>query len=56
MKIQDGAKTKLSGARVEVPKLLLVTLAAWRKETMYGEDGNYVFPSKKLGGAQPHKR
>jgi integrase len=53
MKMQDGAKTKLSRSRVEAPQLLLVSLAAWRKETMYGEDGDYVFPSKKLGGSQP---
>jgi integrase len=32
MKMQDGAKTKLSRSRVETPKLLLVTLAAWRKD------------------------
>ena len=53
LKMQDGAKTKLSRSKVEVPELLLAALAAWRKETMYAEDGDYVFPSKKLRGAQP---
>jgi integrase len=53
MKMQDGAKTKLSRSRIEVPKLLLATLAAWRKETTYAEDSDYVFPSRKLGGVQP---
>jgi integrase len=53
LKMQDGAKTKLSRSRVETPTLLLAALAAWRKETVYAGDGDYVFASKKLGGAQP---
>jgi integrase len=51
--IQDGAKTKLSRSRVEAPKLLLDVLESWRKETMYADDEDYVFPSEKLGGKQP---
>ena len=51
--IQDGAKTKLSRSRVEVPKLLLDTLSAWRRETMYADDDDFAFPSGKLGGKQP---
>jgi integrase len=51
--MQDGAKTKLSRSRVEAPKLLLDALAAWRLETMYAGDDDYVFPSYKLGGKQP---
>jgi integrase len=38
---------------VEAPKLLLDGLAAWRKETMYAGDEDFVFPSVKLGGTQP---
>jgi integrase len=53
LRVQEGAKTKLSRSRVEAPKLLLDAFAAWRKETMYAEDQDYVFPSTKLGGAQP---
>ena len=55
LKIQDGAKTKLSRSRFEIPQLLLAVLAAWRKETVYAEDGDciFIFPSKKLGGVQP---
>jgi integrase len=51
--VQEGAKTKLSRSRVEAPKLLLDGLAAWRKETMYAGDEDFVFPSVKLGGTQP---
>jgi len=55
LKIQDGAKTKLSRSRFEIPQLLLAVLAAWRKETVYAEEGDYIFifPSKKLGEVQP---
>jgi integrase len=51
--IQDGAKTKLSRSRVEVPKLALDILRAWRKESMYAGDDDWVFPSIKLGGKKP---
>jgi integrase len=53
LNIQDGAKTKLSRSRVEAPQLLLDVLAAWRRETMYAEDDDFVFPSEKLNGEQP---
>ena len=51
--IQDGAKTKLSRSRVEAPKLLLDALSAWRRETKYADDDDFVFPSEKLVGKQP---
>jgi integrase len=51
--LQDGAKTKLSRSRVEVPRLAMDVLAAWRKETTYSENDDYVFPSVKLGGKKP---
>jgi integrase len=51
--IQDGAKTKLSRSRVEVPQLALDVLASSCKETPYAGDQDYVFPSIKLGGRKP---
>jgi integrase len=51
--MQQGAKTKLSRSRVEAPQLLLDVLAAWRRETMYSDDDDFVFPSEKLQGEQP---
>jgi len=51
--MQPGAKTKLSRSRVEAPQLLLDALAAWRWETMYANDDDFVFPSVKLHGRQP---
>jgi integrase len=53
LNIQDGAKTKLSRSRVEAPQLLLDALAAWRREAMYADDDDFVFPSEKLHGKQP---
>jgi integrase len=53
LNVQEGAKTKLSRSKVEAPKLLLDALAAWRRETMYADDSDYVFPSEKLKGKQP---
>ena len=32
---------------------ILDALAAWRNETIYSEDQDYVFASEKLRGAQP---
>ena len=54
--VQEGAKTKLSRSRVEAPKLLLDCLDAWRKETMYAGEEDFVFPSVKLDGTQPRGR
>ena len=51
--IQDGAKTKLSRSRVEVPQLALDVLAEWRTQTMYAGGDDFVFPSIKLSGTQP---
>jgi integrase len=51
--MQDGAKTKLSGSRVEAPQLLLDALDAWRQKTTYPEGDDFVFPSEKLNGEQP---
>ena len=51
--IQNGAKTLLSRSRVEVPQLALGVLAEWRKQTIYGRDNDYVFPSVKLSGKCP---
>jgi len=51
--MQDGAKTKLSRSRVEAPQLLLDALAAWRQETTYSKDDDFVFPYSKLNGKQP---
>jgi integrase len=53
LNIQEGAKTKLSRSRVEAPRLLLDVLTAWRNETMYADDEDYIFASEKLGGTQP---
>jgi len=50
--LQNGAKTKLSRSRVEAPQPLLDALAAWRRETMYADDNDFVFPSEKLHGEQ----
>jgi len=53
LNLQEGAKTKLSRSRVEAPQLLLEVLKAWRQETMYAGDDDFVFPSMKLRGSQP---
>lgn len=53
LNIQNGAKTKLSRSKVEAPKLLLDVLAAWRNETLYADDEDFVFASEKLDGTQP---
>jgi integrase len=51
--VQEGAKTRLSRSRVEVPHLALSTLAAWKRESMYSAEDDYVFPSIKLVGKKP---
>ena len=50
-----GRRPSCLGQGVEIPQLLLAVLAAWRKETVYAEDGDYIFifPSKRLGEVQP---
>jgi integrase len=52
-RMQGGAKTKLSRSRVEAPQLLLDALEAWRQQTTYAGDDDFVFPSEKLHGLQP---
>jgi integrase len=52
-KIQDGAKTRLSRSRVEIPQLALDQLARWRRETVYAADDDWIFASIKLGGKKP---
>jgi integrase len=51
--LQEGAKTRLSRSRVEVPHLALSVLATWKRESMYSADDDYVFPSIKLAGKKP---
>lgn len=51
--LQEGAKTKLSRSRVEVPPLVLGVLDGWRRQTMYASDDDFVFPSERLDGQQP---
>src|SRR5207253_960595 len=51
--VQEGAKTRLSRSRVEVPHLALSVLATWKRETMYSAEDDYVFPSIKLAGKKP---
>jgi integrase len=51
--VQEGAKTRLSRSRVEVPHLALSVLAAWKRESMYSTEDDYVFPSIKLAGKKP---
>jgi integrase len=51
--LQEGAKTRLSRSRVEVPHLALSVLATWKRETMYSAEDDYVFPSIKLAGKKP---
>ena len=50
--IQDGAKTKLSRSRVEAPKLLLDCLAAWRRESPFAKDDDYILPVNQVTGAK----
>jgi len=51
--LQEGAKTKLSRSKVEVPQLALNVLASWRKQTLYAADDDFVFASYTLHGKQP---
>jgi len=46
-------KSKASAAPVPLHPALAAVLDVWRKETMYGKDDDWVFPSIKLGGRQP---
>jgi integrase len=50
----DGAtKTAASRKPVPLPKVVLEELKAWRRESFYRSDGDYLFPSVQKNGAQP---
>ena len=46
-------KSQQSKRPVEMTASLAAVLEGWRRETMYGKDGDLLFPSIKLGGRQP---
>jgi len=46
-------KTEASGKTIPVDDVLVEELLAWRKETPYAADDDYVFASCKLKGTQP---
>jgi integrase len=46
-------KSKASRAPVPVHPILASILEAWRNETPYAKDGDFMFPSFKLHGIQP---
>lgn len=46
-------KSKASKAPVEMHETLATLLQAWRQETPYGKDSDFLFPSFKLHGKQP---
>lgn len=53
----DGAlgapKSKASRSTVEMHPSLATVFTDWRKETLYGKDGDFIFPSYKLKGKKP---
>jgi integrase len=46
-------KSRASKAPVEMHKTLAALLQAWRQETPYSKDADFLFPSFKLHGKQP---
>jgi integrase len=46
-------KSKASKAPVEMHETIAALLQAWRQETPYSKDSDFVFPSFKLHGKQP---
>ena len=46
-------KSRASKAPVEMHETLAALLQAWRQETPYSEDSDFLFPSFKLHGKQP---
>jgi integrase len=46
-------KSRASKAPVEMHETIAALLQAWRQETPYGKDSDFVFPSFKLHGKQP---
>jgi integrase len=51
----DEPKTDASKKPVPMHPLLAEFMLAWRKETEYGEQDDWVFPSRKLKGKQPRE-
>ena len=54
-KITPG-KTKLSMTQVAMHPALAEALQRWRRETVYGRDEDWVFPSKRKKGKAPVRR
>ena len=52
---QHVGKTKTEASRniIPVDEHLLADLRAWRRETPYAENGDYIFASPKMKGKQP---
>jgi len=46
-------KSRASKAPVEMHEMLAALLQAWRQETPYSKDADFLFPSFKLHGKQP---
>ena len=49
----DAPKTKASKAPVAMSEVLSAYLMAWRKETMYGKDTDWIFASSRTKGKTP---
>jgi integrase len=49
----DTPKTNASKAPVAMSQVLAAYLLAWRKETMYGKDANWIFASERKKGKSP---
>lgn len=46
-------KSRASRSTVEMHPALAAVFVDWRKQTLYGKDGDFVFPSYKLKGKKP---
>jgi integrase len=49
----DKPKTKASKAPVAMSEVLAVCLLAWRRETKYGKDPDWIFASERSKGKAP---
>jgi integrase len=47
-------KTEASKKSIPLDDVLIEELLAWRRETPYGQDSDYVFASTKMRGKQPY--
>ena len=47
-------KTEASKKSIPLDDVLIEELIAWRRETPYAQDGDYVFASAKMRGKQPY--